>query len=198
VKKDKGANKKFEKTGKARRAYIAWQDNDDSSSSSSSEEDEETNVFDGISSNTYVNFENYSQVLDAFKEPHEEANRTTLLNNRLKGLNNWLENRVKTFEEDLINSKTDFENLEMIYQNSSCKCVDSSFCENCDSLQKKVHYLLKTMDKFSKDQSNLEIFLASPNCVFLARLDRDLIQTARTNLFQNLSQVSLKNNLLFC
>jgi len=38
-------------------------------------------------------------------------------NNRLKGLNNWLENRVKTLEKELNNSETDFENLEMIYKN---------------------------------------------------------------------------------
>jgi len=84
----------------------------------------------------------------------------------LKDLNNSLENRVKILEEELNNSKTDFENLEMIYQNSSCKCVNSSFCENCESLQKKVHYLLKTMDKFSKGQSNLKTVLASQKCVF--------------------------------
>jgi len=83
----------------------------------------------------------------------------------------------------------------MIYKNSSCKC-DSSFCEICESLQKKVHYLLKTMDKFSKGQSNLAIVLASQKCVF-ARLGWGLIQTARTNLFQNPFQVSLKNYLLF-
>ena len=29
----------------------------------------------------------------------------------LKDLNNWLENIVKTLEEELRNSKTDFENL---------------------------------------------------------------------------------------
>jgi len=87
------------------------------------------------------------------------------LNNQLKGLNNKLENRVKTFEKELNNSKTDFEKLEMIYQNSSCKGVDSSFYENCESHQKKVHYLLKTMDNFSKGQSNLETVLASQNCV---------------------------------
>ena len=87
------------------------------------------------------------------------------MNNRLKGLNNWLENRVKTLEEELNNSKTDFENLEMIYQNSSCKC-DFSFCENCEALQKKVQCLLKTMDKFSKGKSNLETVLASQNYVF--------------------------------
>jgi len=53
----------------------------------------------------------------------------------------------------------------MIYKNSSCKC-DSNFCENCESLEKKVHYLLKTMDKFSKCQSNPETVLASQICVF--------------------------------
>jgi len=77
-----------------------------------------------------------------------------------------LENRVKTLEEELSKSKTDFENLEMIYQNSSCKCVDSNFCENCESLQKKVHCLLKTVGKFSKGQSNLENLLTSQNCDF--------------------------------
>ena len=65
--KEKGANKKFEKKGKVRRAYIAWQDNDDSSSSSSSKEDEEANLClmenedsetNSVSSNTFVNFEN--------------------------------------------------------------------------------------------------------------------------------------------
>ena len=81
-------------------------------------------------------------------------------------LHNSLENRVKILEEELNNFKIDFENLEMIYQNSSCKCVDSSSCENCESLQKKVHYLLKTMDKFSKGQSNLETVLASQKYVF--------------------------------
>ena len=53
----------------------------------------------------------------------------------------------------------------MIYKNSSCKC-DSSFCENCESLEKKFRYLLKTMYKFCKGQSNLETVLASQKCVF--------------------------------
>jgi len=112
-----------------------------------------------------VNFENYSQLLGAFKETHEKANWLALLNNRLKGLNNWLEIRLKTLEEKLNNSKTNFQNLEMIYKNSSCKCDDSSFCENCDSLQNYIHYLLKTMDKFSKGQSNFEIVLTSQSYV---------------------------------
>ena len=148
-----------------------------------------------VSSCTSVNAENCSQLLQVFNETHKEPNRLALLNKRLKGLNNLLENRVKTLEEELNHLKTDFESLEMIYKNSCCKC-DSSFCENCESLEKKVHYLLKTMDKFSKGQSNLETVLASQN-VFLARLGWGFIQTARTNLFQNPFQVSLKNNLLF-
>jgi len=65
----------------------------------------------------------------------------------------------------LENSKTDFENLEMLYKNSSCKC-DSLVCENCESLEKKVNYLVKTMDKLSKGKSNFENVLASQNCVF--------------------------------
>jgi len=125
------------------------------------EEDDESSV----SSCTSLNAENYSQLLQAFNEIHKEANRLALLNKWLKGLNNSLENRVKILEEEFNHSKTDFENLEMIYKNSSCKC-DSNFCENCESLEKKVHYLLKTMDKFSKGQSNLEIVFASQKCVF--------------------------------
>jgi len=161
--------KKHEKKGKSGRAY-----NGDLSSSSSSDE-EETNLClmtkqesdtSSVSSSSSINVENYSQLLEAFNETYEEANRLALLNKLLKGLNNSLENRVKILEEELNNSKTDFENLEMIYQSSSCKCVDSSFCENCESLQKKVHYLLKTMDKFSEGQSNLETVLASQKCVF--------------------------------
>jgi len=60
-----------------------------------------------VSSCTSLNAENYSQLLQAFKETHEEANRLAFLNNRLKGLNNWLKNRVKALEEELENSKTD-------------------------------------------------------------------------------------------
>jgi len=65
----------------------------------------------------------------------------------------------------LENSKTDFENLEMLYKNSFCKCV-SLVCENCESLEKKVHYLVKTVDRLSKGKSNFETVLASQNCVF--------------------------------
>jgi len=88
-----------------------------------------------------------------------------LSNNRLKGLNNWLEKRVKTLEEELEKSKNDFENLEKHCKNSSHVC-DSLVCENFKNLEKKVHYLVRTVDKLSKDKSNFENVLTSQNCVF--------------------------------
>ena len=120
--KEKKSSKK-EKKAKSKRAYIAWDENDVSSSISSSSKDEEVNLClmakedneaNSVSSCTSLNAKNYSQLLQAFKETHEEANRLALLNNQLKGLNKWLENRVKELEE-LENSKTDFENLEMLW-----------------------------------------------------------------------------------
>jgi len=61
--------------------------------------------------------------------------------------------------------KVDFENLDLIYKNSTCSC-DSKFCENCENLERKIHYLLKTMDKLTTGKSNFENVLASQNCVF--------------------------------
>jgi len=174
-KEKKSSNK--EKKGKSKRAYISWDENEVSSSSSSSSEDEKANlclIAEGdddssssgsVSSCASLNAENYSKLLQAFKETHEEANRLTLSNNRLKGLNNWLENRVKTLEKELEKSKTDFENLEMHCKNSS-HLYDSIACENCKTLESKVHYLVRIVDKLSKGKSNFETFLASQKCVF--------------------------------
>jgi len=80
-------------------------------------------------------------------------------------LNNWLEKRVKTLEEELEKSKIDFEKLEKHWKKSSHMC-DSLVCENCENLEKKVHYLVSTVDKLSKRKSNFENVLASQNCVF--------------------------------
>ena len=41
-----------------------------------------------------------------------------------------------------------------------------SFAQNCENLEKKVHYLVETMDKLSKGKSNFENGLASQSCVF--------------------------------
>ena len=101
------------KKGKSRRAYIAWDENKVFSSSSLSSEDEKANICliaeeddessnsSSVSSCVSLSAENYSKLLQAFQETHEEVNRLVLSNNRLKELNNWLEKRVKTLEEYL-------------------------------------------------------------------------------------------------
>jgi len=65
-------------------------------------------------SSSSIKGNNYYQLLQAFNETHEEVNRLTLSHNRLKGINNWLENRVKSLEEELRKTKEDFENLDLI------------------------------------------------------------------------------------
>jgi len=136
---------------------VAWDDND--VSSSSSPDDEEANlclrafVSSSVSSTSSIKCNNYYQLLDAFNETHDEANRLTLSLNRLKGLNNWLENRVKSLDEELSMTKEDFENLELVYKNSSCSCKTKA-CDNCELLEKKIHYLLKTLDKLTTGKSN--------------------------------------------
>ena len=39
-------------------------------------------------------------------------------------------------------------------------------CENCENLEKKVHYLVRIVDKVSKGKSNFKNVLPSQNCVF--------------------------------
>ena len=167
--KSKKADFKKEKKVKAKKAYVAWDDNEVSSSSSS--DDEEANlclkasVTSSMSSSSSSKGNNYYQLLYAFNETHEVANRLALFLNRLKGLNNWLENRVKSLEEELSKTKEDFENLDLVYKNSSCNC-ESKVCENCEKLERKIHYLLKTLDKITTGKSNFEDVLASQKCVF--------------------------------
>jgi len=50
-------------------------------------------------------------------------------------------------------------------ENSSCLC-HSKACKNCKTLESKVHYLVRTVDKLSKGKSNFEDVLASQKCVF--------------------------------
>ena len=72
---------------------------------------------------------------------------------------------MKALEEELEKSKRYFKNLEDHFENSSCKC-DTLICENCENLEKKVHYLVNTVDKLSKGKSNFENVLASQIFVF--------------------------------
>jgi len=43
-----------------------------------------------VSSNISINHEKHSNLLQTFKETHEEAKTLAFSNNRLKDLNNWL------------------------------------------------------------------------------------------------------------
>ena len=83
----------------------------------------------------------------------------------MKGLNNWLENKVKDLEKDLYKANEDLEHLDFICKNSSCSCEKMS-CENCEILEKKICYLLKTLDKLTTGRSNFEAVLASHKCFF--------------------------------
>jgi len=142
VSKEKTNEKKDHKVGKRRKAYIAWEDN--ASTSNSSSQDVEVNLclmagenFEVSSENSsaFFNSANYSSLLHAFHETHEETNRLALSNNRLKSLNNWLEGRVKKLEDEVLQLKIDFDHLEIIYKASSD--IDSSKpinCENCEVL----------------------------------------------------------------
>jgi len=65
----------------------------------------------------------------------------------------------------LCKTNEDLENLDLIYKNSSCSCEKIS-CENCELLEKKIFYLLKTLDKLTTGKSNFEDVLASQKCVF--------------------------------
>jgi len=140
--------KKFNKHNKGKRAYITWDESDSITSSSSKEEEEinmclmakEKSEVSSASSSISLNKENYNILLQVFFETHDEANRLALANNGLKGLNNWLEKRVNSFEEELEVVKIDFEYLNMIFQSSNFKDESSKpvKCENCEVLYAKV------------------------------------------------------------
>ena len=79
-----------EKKGKTKRAYIAWDENEVSTSSSSSSEDEKANICliaeeddescssREVSSCASLNEQNYGELLEAFQETFDEANRLVL------------------------------------------------------------------------------------------------------------------------
>jgi len=150
-------------------SYIAWDDNEVSSSSSSDNEEANlcllASVKISVDSTSASKGTTYDQLLNAFYETHNEANRLALSFNRLKGLNNWLENKVTSLEEELCKTNEDLEHLDLIYKNSSCSCEKMNF-ENCDLLEKKICYLLKTLDKLTTRKSNFEDVLASQKCIF--------------------------------
>jgi len=167
--KDKSSSKKVERS-KGRRAYISWEENEVSSTSSSSIESEENNLcfmvkYEGSISDSVSEFsmesDNYDQLLAAFKETYDEANRLAVICSKLQKVNNVLALKVKTLEEELHKAKTNLVSLERTCLHASIKT-----CENCTKLKKKVEYLLKTLSNFTKGRENLESLLGSQNAVF--------------------------------
>jgi len=138
--KDKAPEKKNNKSGKTRRAYIAWEDNATSSSCSSEDEIEANTCMmavrdsdvSSIESSASFNSTNYNTLLHALQETHEEANMLAQSNRRLKGMNNWLEKRVKQLEDELLKEKNDFENLEKQLNSAHSSKLNSSkpVCRN--------------------------------------------------------------------
>ena len=167
--KDKSASKKVERS-KARRAYISWEENEVSSTSSSATKSEENNlcfmvkdegsISDSVSELS-MESDNYDQLLAAFKETHDEANRLAVICSKLQKVNNVLAPKVKTLEKELHKAKTDLVSLELTCLHASIKT-----CENCKKLEKQVEYLLKTLSNFTKGRENLESLLGSQNVVF--------------------------------
>jgi len=175
--KDKAPKMKNNKFGKTRRAYIVWEDNATSSSSSPQEEivvnpclmAGKNSEVSSMESTASFNNTNYRTLLHAFQETHEEASKIVVSNNRLKGMNKWLETRVKQLEDELLQVKTDFETLEEQYNSANSNRFNSSKavdCENCAILQNKVNYLISTASKLSIGTTNLNALLGSQNCVF--------------------------------
>jgi len=167
--KDKLASKKVE-SSKGRKAYISWEENEVSSTSSSSTKSEETNLFfmmkdEGSISDAVSEFsmesDNYDQLLVAFKETHDEANRLAVICSKLQKVNNVLASKVKSLEEELHKDKTDLVSLELTCFHASIKT-----CENCKKLEKQVEYLLKTLSNFTRGRENLESLIGSQNDVF--------------------------------
>ena len=167
--KEKTASKKVERS-KGRRAYISWEENEVSSTSNSSTESEETNlcfmmkdegsICDSVSDFS-MESDNYDQLLVAFKETHDEANRLAVICSKFQKVNNVLAPKVKSLEVELHKAKTDIVSLELTCLHASIKTY-----ENCKKLEKQVEYLLENLSNFTKGRDNLESLLGSQNVVF--------------------------------
>ena len=121
---------------------------------------DEGSIFDSIS-DFFMESDNYDQLLIAFKETHDEANRLVVICSKQQNVNNILAPKVKSLEEELHKAKTDIVSFEL-----TCLHASINTCENCKKLEKQVEYLLKTLSNFTKGRDNLETLLGSQNDVF--------------------------------
>jgi len=142
----------------------------------------------------------YSQWLHAFEELHNKANIIVVINNQLKGLNNWLENIVNQLEIKLHDLKEDFENLDLIYKNSTCyenKFISKPY-ENCTVLENKVKCLLKTCARFTRGKTNLEVVFDSQNCVFgKTGIDYNSLSEKKLKKFANFFSTRKSSDISF-
>ena len=69
---------------------------------------------DSISSCCSNYSKSYGQLLIAFKETHDKANRLVVICNKLRSANNLLEPMVKSLEKELHETKTELVNLELM------------------------------------------------------------------------------------
>jgi len=157
---------------RVKKAYIAWEGNDSNTSSDSSESDEEeTNMClmaDTKSSaisvsnleSTDESYENrFYQLLELYNELHEEARKLQYSNNRHKGENRWLENRLKQLETENEELKTELENIEK-HKSDNCKKSVLN-CENCSKQLERIKYLMSTLTRFTLGRNYLDAMLGS-------------------------------------
>jgi len=121
---------------------------------------DEESISDSVSEFS-MDSDNYDQLLAAFKETHDEADKLVVICSKLQKVNNVLAPKVKTLEEELHKAKTDLVSFELTCLHASIKT-----CENCKKLEKQVEYLLKTLSNFTKGRENHESLLGSQNAVF--------------------------------
>ena len=159
-----------------KKAYIAWEDNDSSTSIDSSEShEEEINLClmaDTKSSAKSVSnlesidesYENrFYQLLNVYNELHEEARKLQYSNNRHKGENRWLENRLKQLETENEELKSELENMEK-HKSGNCKKSVINY-ENCSKQLERIKYLMSTLTRFTLGRNNLDAMLGSERSV---------------------------------
>jgi len=69
--------------------------------------------------------ESYDQLLIAFKETHDEANKLVVIFNKLNNANKVLEPKVKSLEKDLRKAKTNLVSLELTCLHASVKTCET-------------------------------------------------------------------------
>ncbi|KAL5148396.1 hypothetical protein HKD37_13G035438 [Glycine soja] len=165
---------------KLKKAYIAWEDNASKSSDSSSEKEIAyvclmDNSMDDSSTieETEVNFE-FEEVLEAFHEIHEEAQKLVVSNNKLRGNLKWLLDKLASTQSKLDKLKKENEKLVSSYKASNCVCSSTSFnmddykslqndlekfkkdhYKQCMKLQTKLSYLKDLFRKMNKEKSDV-------------------------------------------